>query len=413
MTTTLKFYYNGIKVNNGNLLKGFYSLNNDGNAVTFYADHDDLPCDMFPVENNTDYYTDYFEDDRFTITADHPLFRFAKSAAIVAHRKSNARSVAHYEKRRDKYAKNSQYWKMFDRYANEARAKMDLFGIVEKIEQPTEKDLEAVREMNIAAENARKARELAEEQERREKYLAELNENKNFVLETIKAHPFNDPQNYVIIEWSELPGLADDENLPLSIAAAEIILKHFDEKKAAKERGYAKTRFIIHFIDENGNADTYAGRYDLGDNDGGLVAHVESWLKETKQDTTPTGEKLIKALYKGANVQKIVSVSLMPGIAELIEKRRNAQQIQTVEAVEAVEEIPEEENDGDDLDTSDIFELVEMLTDEQLIAAVMRTNPNDKTGEYVARFFLQELAKRDRKKAIQTFAQWKKKGGAA
>ena len=98
MTTTLKFYYNGIKVNNGNLLKGFYSLNNDGNAVTFHADRDDLPRDMFPVENNTDYYTDYFDDDRFTISADHPLFRFAKSAAIVAHRKSNARSVTHYEK---------------------------------------------------------------------------------------------------------------------------------------------------------------------------------------------------------------------------------------------------------------------------------------------------------------------------
>ena len=123
-------------------------------------------------------------------------------------------------------------------------------------------------------------------------------------------------------------------------------MKHFDEKEAAKECGYAKTSFVIHFIDENGNADTYAGRYDLGDNDGGLVAHVESWLKETKQDTTPTGEKLIKTLYKGANVQKIISVSLMPGIAELIEKRRNAQQIQTVEAVEAVEEIPEEDTDG-------------------------------------------------------------------
>lgn len=411
MTTTLKFYYNGIKVNNGDLLKGFYSLNNDASAVTFYADHDDLPRDMFPVENNTDYYTDYFEDDRFTISADHPLFRFAKSAAIVAHRKSNARSVTHYEKRRDKYSKNSQYWKMFDRYANEARAKMDLFGIVEKIEQPTEKDLEAVREMNIAAENARKARELAEEQERREKYLAELNENKNFVLETINAHPFNDPQNYVIIKWSELPGLADDENLPLSIAAAEIILKHFDEKEAAKDCGYAKTSFIIHFIDENGNADTYDGRYDLGDNDGGLVAHVEQWIEHTKQTENATAKKLLQTLYKGANVQKIVSVSLMPGIAELIEARRNAQQQQIVEAVE---ETPEEDNDGDDLDTSDIFELVEMLTDEQLIAAVMKTNPNDKTGEDVARFFLQELAKRDRKKALQTFAQWKKsKGGAA
>ena len=412
MTTTLKFYYNGIKVNNGNLLKGFYSLNNDASAVTFYADHDDLPRDVFPVENNTDYYTDYFEDDRFTISADHPLFRFAKSAAIVAHRKSNARSVTHYEKMRDRHAVGSQYWKMFDRYANEARAKMDLFGIVEKIEQPTEKDLEAVREMNIAAENARKARELAEEQERREKHLAELNENKNFIIETVNAHPFNDPQNYVVIKWSELPGLADDENLPLSIAAAEIILKHFDEKEAAKECGYAKTSFIIHFIDENGNADTYEGRYDLGDNDGGLVAHVESWLKETKQDTTPTGEKLVKTLYKGANVQKIVSVSLMPGIAELIEKRRNAQQIQTVEAVETVEEDTDGDN-IDDLDAGDIFELVEMLTDEQLIAAVMRTNPGDKTGVDVARFFLQELAKRDRKKAIQTFAQWKKKGGAA
>ena len=50
------------------------------------------------------------------------------------------------------------------------------------------------------------------------------------------------------------------------------------------------------------------------------------------------------------------------------------------------------------------METLEMLTDEQLTAAVL-ISPKDNPD--VARFFLQELSRRDAKKALQVLRAWK------
>lgn len=45
---------------------------------------------------------------------------------------------------------------------------------------------------------------------------------------------------------------------------------------------------------------------------------------------------------------------------------------------------------------------------DQLRAAVRMQRPGDKNGEDIARFFLQEMARRDRAEALRTFEAWKK-----
>jgi hypothetical protein len=48
-----------------------------------------------------------------------------------------------------------------------------------------------------------------------------------------------------------------------------------------------------------------------------------------------------------------------------------------------------------------------MLTDEQIEAVVMGIDPADKEKEDVARFFLQEMNRRDAKAALDLFRRWR------
>ena len=50
--------------------------------------------------------------------------------------------------------------------------------------------------------------------------------------------------------------------------------------------------------------------------------------------------------------------------------------------------------------------MLEMLTDEQLEAAVFSIDPNDAQKADIARFFLQELAKRDKSRAVEILRRW-------
>ena len=78
--TTIKFFWNGIKVNGENkLIRCFYSLDNNRDNIPSvsiscrdYSGH--LPGELFLVENHTDLYTDYHDTDRATVTPDHPLY---------------------------------------------------------------------------------------------------------------------------------------------------------------------------------------------------------------------------------------------------------------------------------------------------------------------------------------------------
>ena len=102
-TESIRFYYNGLRVNGERTLtRCCYTLDNrhDGaECVTIYAKgYDDLPRDIFPVENDSDSYTDYFEHDRATLFPDHPLSKFARYAAMKANTRGNAESIERVSK---------------------------------------------------------------------------------------------------------------------------------------------------------------------------------------------------------------------------------------------------------------------------------------------------------------------------
>lgn len=107
---TIKFYYNGIKVDNGKLIRCHYSLdNNPDNApmVTIVCKEfcDSLPTALNPI-NNTDITTDYVEPDCARITPENPYYSEARKAAIKETIRNAKRSVEFYEK---KLAENTRH----------------------------------------------------------------------------------------------------------------------------------------------------------------------------------------------------------------------------------------------------------------------------------------------------------------
>lgn len=408
-TESIRFFWNGIKVNGGKLIRCFYFTDSD--SVTISArDYADLPRDMFKVKNETDLYTDYFDSDRATVTPEHPLYKYARAAALKAAMRGEPeyiaklkntvenKKLAPWQKPDDFRAEIDRRQAQFDRNAAE-------LATLPK-GHPTAADVEAVHEMNTAAESARLAREHAEQLERREKTIRTRNENRAFIEQTAAAHPIKDGAPVVTVEWSE--NGAFDDGMKFSVAAAEIIFKTLDEKISAdQERGYDKTKFSIEYTDADGEPSTYEGRYDLGDNDGGLIAHIRSFGaflrdkgnfgngKPTDEDKE-TGAAIVAVadlLEQYTEGGRVVSVMPAPWLEEY--KRRKAEQAQ-------------QEQEQARQDFADILESVQMLTDEQLERAVFAISPTDKEKIDVARFFLQELHRRDEQNALSVFRRWKR-----
>ena len=260
-TDTLRILAHGLRINSAKtLVKCWYSI--DGDKVRIYARgySDKLPRDILPVQNDTDIMTDYFDEDSATLSAEHPLYPFFRAAAI---REKLAFAKKHPEQARAEEA---------------ARLSAELETLPSG--QPTPADVDRARAYMDAQ---RRAAAEAEERARREEweYRAEVERQKEqdareTIAAAVAAYPLKDGAPYVVIRWSEHPGI--DEGLTLSVAAADLVLSHLDEVQHARRvndglRGYAKTAFVVHYS-KDGEPLTFADRYDIGDGIGGLIEAI-------------------------------------------------------------------------------------------------------------------------------------------
>ena len=321
----IKIYYNGIKIDGGQLIKCFYSLNNNSenaDSVSISArNYERLPRDLLPVTNETDIYTDYFDNDRAYLTPAHPLYKYFRYAAIKAEIKDYTRYIDKYNKELARperwHGRHEQLKKDIEKY----RAKLAELEKETDPGQPTAADLAEIDRQRQEAENRRREEEHKRELEERERVLAERAAGKEYINAIAAQYPIKDGAPVVYIPFSENPAfysfMVEDQKtitlhadgtqteeitqkMPrcvLSVTAADIVLNHFDKIEAAKACGYDKTDFIITWNDADGEPGQYKGRYDLGDNDGGLIEHIRSFgewsrthdafgkIKDTPDDT--------------------------------------------------------------------------------------------------------------------------------
>lgn len=394
-TESIRFYYNGLRVNGEkSLIRCCYSLDNNRNfdeCVTIYAKgYDDLPRDVFPVINESDSYTDYFEHDRATLTPDHPLYKFARYAALKDRCRGNDRLI---EKAREELKGREPWRGHFDAVrSNMERWERELAELeaAENPGQPTSADVEACHALRLAEENARREKEHQEELQRREKTLNERNNGRRFIEKTAAEHPIVEGQPVVRIHWSEHPAFSawKDDELVLSVAAAEIILKTFDEQRHAEKEGYDKTKFSI---EENGETVYGGGRYDLGDGDGGLCEHIRAFGrhlqekghfgngKPTEEDKQEGAEMVefanrLQSYTPGGYIESVEPAPYMMDVLETLQTKRQE----------------EAEN---------LSALIRLLPDESIID--MASNLVKDHELETARYVLVQLAARDKKKAAE------------
>lgn len=212
MISSIKFFYNGLRLNGSrSLVRVGYSLDLDAQTVTIYArSGETLPRELFTVENDTDLYTDYFDDDSTTLTPAHPLYKFAAYAAARADlRRLNSR--ADYLRGR---ISTPNTWDAMHPDALTAElegidARRAALESIPNPGQPTAADLAAVDQMNQDAENAARAAAQAEQQRRREEALAESANTRAIVREEIAAHPLDMNAPAGIISVTFAPELLD------------------------------------------------------------------------------------------------------------------------------------------------------------------------------------------------------------
>lgn len=221
-------------------------------------------------ETGRNYFDKYYCDDGYGSEHIVEIEIIARSACFVTYCEKRRSGNGEQKRAKIKFDDNGEYisdgWSFY-----RASALM-----------PTEEEQAAQREAE------RKAREEKEQQDRENArvYYEQLTEEARQIIDN--AEEPTDDAPYVVIEWSESPVInrlnisAEDGNgCKLSIGAADELFKLLDSRQNSDREkfdflgAYDKTSFIIHFTNEAGEPDTYKGRQDFGDGDGGLIDHVK------------------------------------------------------------------------------------------------------------------------------------------
>ena len=268
----IKIFYNGLKVDGGKLIKCGFDRR-DGYVRMWGRDYDRLPRDLFNVENNSDSYTDYFKNDSASVPADHPLYKYVEYAAIKSRIHDTKQGIKYYSGRGTAYK------------AEVERLQAELVKLEKELKadpgQPTQEDLDQINRQRQEAENARREAEHEEDLRRREKFLNDRCNGMHLIEEMQETFPLEEGKPIVTICWSESPKFAafEDGSLKMSLAAADVVLRTFDKEYVAENGypgGYDKTKFLIEYTDENGEPGSYEGRYDIGDNENGILDHIRN-----------------------------------------------------------------------------------------------------------------------------------------
>ena len=258
---------------------------------------------------------------------------------------------------------------------------------------PTEEEQAAQRE------EERKAREEKEEQDRKAAaaYFDALTEEARAIVDSDSEPKSSAP--YVVIEWSESPVInrlnieAEDGNgRKLSIKAADELFKLLDSRQNSDREKfdflgwYHKTSFIIHFTNDAGELDTYEGRQDFGDGDGGIIEHIKAFAASYKSYTEkkpsePTDEEIRSELAELA--QKLESYARP---VYVLDSTRTAEQIKQIKEVQAARTARE---------LNEINTMLLMLSNDD-IEQLARNAPDRTTKQ----LFIQELYRRDNRRGL-------------
>ena len=285
---SVKFFWNGYRINDGNLIKwGLYANAKAPEAIQMTGVYTDLPRALFEVHNDSDPYTDYHCDDTATVTPEHPLFSYVLYAWETSRIRDINSSIKYKNKRISELqkAKGKATAEYIEQYQNEIKELEKELSALQsrrqkKAPQPTTDDLVKVAEMHLAERSARLKEDREKELQEREKALKIKLEGEKLIDSVLQSFPIVEGQPVVTINWSEHPAFYryEDGELTLSVNAADTLINLLNVRTKSENR-YFKLAFSVDCIAENGEKDRYQGYYDLGCNgeNGGIIEHIRNY----------------------------------------------------------------------------------------------------------------------------------------
>lgn len=273
--TSIRFFYNGFKVNNGPLIKAYYSLVHDRVEIQqkeMYAESA-VPGILFHTFDETSSKTIEKEHNykRGYVDTSDELYPYVLSA----YHKSRIHSMKAYIQKLKKWGnlqdceRARKELKKFEKFKDAGQPGERLIKRVLDKERNQRKEL-----MNRKKEEERKNREKEEEES-----LWRNTAEKFYIEQIMKKWPVQENEVKVTITFSENAALntlicqSKDEKLDLSLEAAFHVFDRLDSRQeelimAKKILGYEKTWITVSLI-LNGREKKFEDRYDIG-SDGGL-----------------------------------------------------------------------------------------------------------------------------------------------
>ena len=258
---SLKFYWNGMKVNDGSLMNVSYYMPDatlhqgklPENPITMnkYGYSKDYPASLFDSFGESGYVPN-----EVTIETDNPLYPFVRMSMI--------KLMIHRFKQ---YIKHPVANDLDIVKSNISHLEAEVKSLGNKqpslpVLQKTFQYMEGVR----AAYKAKKeAIERAEEEKRRFQNNRVKTYAERLMSKLKELFPIEKGKPWVELPWSESYGIGGGEKM--SLIAAEKFFPRMDKNFRlvyGKNHGYDKTEFIVHFVDKNGELIDYEDRYDIG-----------------------------------------------------------------------------------------------------------------------------------------------------
>lgn len=258
---SLKFYWNGMKVNDGRLTNVSYYMPdatlNQGklpeNPITMnkYGYSKDYPASLFDSFGESGYVPN-----EVTIETDNPLYPFVRMSMI--------KLMIHRFKQYIKHPVANDV-DIVKSDISHLEAEVKNLGTKQPSSSVLQKTFQYMEGVRAAYKAKKEAIERAEEEKRRFQNNRVKNYAERLMSKLKELFPIEEGKPWVEFPWSESYGIGGGEKM--SLIAAEKFLPRMDKNFRVvygKNHGYDKTEFIVHFVDKNGELIDYEDRYDIG-----------------------------------------------------------------------------------------------------------------------------------------------------
>ena len=265
VVNSIKFYWNGMRINDDSLIELNYYLPKGAEHVTQCKPLPKNPITINKYSYNKDFPMALFDEfgdvcavaSEVVIEPENPLYPYVQQAYM--------KNEIHQIKRYMKHPVTNDLairQKQVETLEKEVKA----MGITHPTTSIIAKTIEYMKEMRAKYKAKKEAIEQAEREEwRRKNKLVKAYAEAQY-KELTALYPMETGKNWMELKWSESPGIKEGQKL--SLIAGDKFLTRMDRnfrEVYGDKHGYDKTAYTVHFVDNEGkDLFVYEDRYDIG-----------------------------------------------------------------------------------------------------------------------------------------------------